>query len=123
MTTETNGTSKPTIFTVTVFGIAALVLGFVLGVKYASPGTATSESVKIEQAIVTKKLDSIAAIAKSASDSAASWKSLAQTLDSQVNALIGDLAVATRNRKRVSFVIDSLPDSALVRRYYIGLYQ
>ena len=80
------------------------------------------DQIRAQQETITQKLDSVSEIAKAASDSAAAWRSVAQNLDSAANALTFELEQARKNRGEIKHSITQLPDSSLIRRYYISLY-
>lgn len=108
------------------------VSGFVLGVtlasiifgavQFCSNRNQTADEIKTEQAKVSRQLDSMAAIAKRASDSAATWKAVAQDFANRVEFLNADLLKLQSKRVLIKTQIDSLPDTALVKRYYMSLY-
>jgi uncharacterized protein YPO0396 len=109
-------------------GLAGFILGAALAatvfgaVQFCSERNQTADAIKSEQAAVTRRLDSMAAVAKRASDSATAWKAVAQDFANRVEFLSADLARLQSKRATIKTQIDSLPDTALVKRYYMSLY-
>ena len=83
---------------------------------------ATSVSIKEQQAVVTRQLDSVTRAAKIASDSAAAWRSVAQSMSDRADNLSRELDRLGSKRAKIKSEIDSLPDTSLVKRYYQSLY-
>ena len=84
--------------------------------------TAMSASIKDQQAAVTRQLDSVTRAAKSASDSAAAWRSVAQSMSDRADNLSRELNELGSKRAKIKTEIDNLPDTSLVKRYYLSLY-
>lgn len=82
----------------------------------------TSASIKEQQAAVTRQLDSVTRAAKSASDSAAAWRSVAQSMSDRADNLSRELDRLGSKRAKIKTEIDNLPDTSLVKRYYLSLY-
>jgi hypothetical protein len=103
--------------------IIGLGVGFV-ATKYfgGDRQSAASKEIEIQQANVTKQLDSIAAVAKRASDSAAVWRAAAQWSGQRADKRSQELDQLKLKRALIKKQIDTMPDTALVKRYYMSLY-
>ena len=109
-------------------GLAGFILGAAMAaivfgaVQFCSERNQTADTIKSEQAAVTRRLDSMAAVAKRASDSAAIWKAEAENY-ANLGKLLNDELISLRSKRAsIKTRIDSLPDTALVKRYYMSLY-